>query len=70
MVVSVVMMFVIGTFKEKHLDCNHCAGTAMPLRGFSTPARDSTVTGILYKVGLAHIQLSGFSPVRVFSKMF
>lgn len=42
MAVSVVMMFVMGTFKEKHLDDNYCTGTATPLRGY-TSSRDGSV---------------------------
>ncbi len=42
MVVSVVMMFVMGTFKEKHLDGNY-TGTVTPLRGYTSQG-DHTVT--------------------------
>lgn len=43
MVVSVVMMFVMGTFKEKHLDGNYCTDTASLLRGYTSQG-DHTVT--------------------------
>lgn len=40
---SVVTMFVMGTFEEKHLDGNYCTDTARPLRGYTSQG-DHTVT--------------------------
>ena len=34
MVVSVVMMFAMDTFKEEHLDGNYCTGTATASRPY------------------------------------
>lgn len=59
MVVSVVMLFVMGTFKEKkHLDGNYCTGTAKPLRGY-TSQRGPHCCPALNKI--SQIQPPGFT---------